>query len=188
MDKTWGFYPFDVGSTPAPKTMRWYLYNADSHGVVGAQPTIMQYIKQIIVLVFIINLTISFSFINKTSAEAPSTEQVYVEQTEDLFATKKDYYLHLVEKYADEYNVSATTMRRVIDCENTQWDEKKQSEIINKHGVREDSWGLSQIHLPSHPHITKEQAQDAVFSIEFMAQEFANGKQTKWSCYKKLYL
>ena len=147
----------------------------------------MQYIKQILVSLFIINLIISFSFINETFAEAPSTEQVTVVSVKDSFTKEKDYYLYLVEKYADEYNVSATIMTKVIDCENTTWDEKRQSDIINKNGVREDSWGLSQIHLPSHPHISKEQAQDAEFSIEFMAKEFANGKQTKWSCYKKLY-
>lgn len=96
--------------------------------------------------------------------------------------------LELVEKvykYADEYQVSSKTMLKIINCENKEWDTDLQSRIKNKKGVREKSYGLSQIHLPSHPDITKEQANDPDFAIEFMAKNIKQGKASIWSCYKK---
>lgn len=90
-----------------------------------------------------------------------------------------------VYKYADEYDVNPKTMVRLINCENTDWDTDLQSRIVNKKGIREKSYGLSQIHLPDHPDITKEQATDADFSLKFMAENLKKGKGTMWSCYKK---
>ena len=40
-------------------------------------------------------------------------------------------------------------------------------------GEREQSYGISQIHLPDHPSVTLKQAQDPAFSAEFMAKAFA---------------
>lgn len=73
-------------------------------------------------------------------------------------------------------------MIETINCENRDWDVKLQSRIIQKNGLREDSWGLVQIYLPSHPTITKEQAQDPDFALDFMARHL--GRDVKWSCYK----
>lgn len=98
----------------------------------------------------------------------------------------KDYYLSLVDKYAIEYNVSADKMKKVIDCENREWNPNLQSKIIDSRGQREKSFGLSQIHLPSHPEISLEEATNPEFSIMFMAQEFAKGRQSKWTCARKL--
>ncbi len=39
-------------------------------------------------------------------------------------------------------------------------------------GKREDSWGLAMINLPWHPEVTKAQAIDPDFALEFMAQNF----------------
>lgn len=138
----------------------------------------------------IIILSVSFLGIKLSSAEAPTIKAESVEIVEapaEKQYTTKDDYISLTEKYAEKYNVSATVMKRVIDCENNTWNPKRQSEIINKSGIREDSWGLVQIHLPSHSHITREEATDPEFSIEFMAIEFSKGRQSKWSCYKKIY-
>ena len=77
-------------------------------------------------------------------------------------------------------------MISVINCENKEWDTDLQSRIINKKGVREKSYGLSQIHLPSHPNISLEQATDPDFAIEFMAQNLSKGKGKMWTCYRKL--
>lgn len=57
----------------------------------------------------------------------------------------------------------------------------------NAIGDNGTSFGLAQIHLPAHPNITKEQALDPKFAIEFITSEFQKGNQWKWSCYKKLY-
>ena len=51
-----------------------------------------------------------------------------------------------------------------------------QSGVV-KNGVRENSWGLAQIHLDSHSEITKEQALDAYFAIDFMVQKW---NDVKW--------
>lgn len=92
----------------------------------------------------------------------------------------------LVNKYAEEYHVSPTVMVNTINCEDTTWNPQKQSDIV-KNGVREESYGLSQINLPSNPNVTKEQAQDPEYSINFMASEMSKGHAQKWSCYRKIY-
>ena len=51
-----------------------------------------------------------------------------------------------------------------------------QSGVV-QNGVRENSWGLAQIHLDSHSEITKEQALDAYFAIDFMVQKW---NDVKW--------
>lgn len=53
-------------------------------------------------------------------------------------------------------------------------------------GIREESYGLAQINLPSHTNITKEQAKDPVFAIKFMASEFALGHCTQWTGWRIL--
>ena len=52
-----------------------------------------------------------------------------------------------------------------------------------KVGDREQSFGLVQIHLPAHPTVTKEQAKNPYFAVEWLAQGIAEGKASMWSCY-----
>lgn len=49
------------------------------------------------------------------------------------------------------------------------------------------SFGLAQIHIPAHPHITPEQAKDPEFALEFMVDEFLQGNEWKWTCWKEIY-
>lgn len=102
----------------------------------------------------------------------------------------------IVEHFADKYNVSSKQMLSIMKCESS-LDPTKQSEhyytkdnhkLGIKKGQRELSFGLSQIHLPAHPDITEEQAKDPVFAAEFMAKNFSEGHQRKWTCWRKLYL
>lgn len=90
-----------------------------------------------------------------------------------------------IDWYAEKHGVSAAALRAVIYCENKSLNPLAQSGYISATGPngREDSWGLVQIHLPSHPNITKAQAQDVDFSLNFIAQAFAEGKQSLWSCW-----
>ena len=62
----------------------------------------------------------------------------------------------------------------------------QQSKVVNK-GVREDSWGIAQIHLPSHPKVSREQAMDIDFATQFIVDKFTEGKEEWWSCWKTLY-
>ena len=49
------------------------------------------------------------------------------------------------------------------------------------------SIGLVQIHLPSHPEVTREQAKDPAFALNFIVDEFQNGNEWKWSCWRMMY-
>jgi hypothetical protein len=53
-------------------------------------------------------------------------------------------------------------------------------------GMREQSYGLVQIHLPAHPHISKEQATDPEFAVDFLAKNIAAGRASMWSCYNTI--
>jgi hypothetical protein len=97
----------------------------------------------------------------------------------------------LVKNKAKEYGVSAQSMLAVIDCES-----RFEPEIQSHHtyternvprgykvGDREQSYGLAQIHLPAHPAVTKEQALDPEFAIDFMAKNMKSNPNM-WSCYR----
>lgn len=51
-------------------------------------------------------------------------------------------------------------------------------------GDREESYGLVQIHLPAHAHVTKEEATNPYFAAEFLARGIANGQSGMWTCAK----
>jgi hypothetical protein len=76
----------------------------------------------------------------------------------------------------------AYQMLRTIYCECHY--RNVQSNIIDRRGHREESFGLSQIHLPSHPNVTKAQALDIEFAIRFMSDHWEN---TKWYGYSRLH-
>ncbi len=49
-----------------------------------------------------------------------------------------------------------------------------------------NSIGLFQIHLPSHPQVTKEEAFDAYWSAEWSAKKFKINPNI-WTCYRNIY-
>lgn len=91
----------------------------------------------------------------------------------------------VIDEKAKEYGVKASVMKATIACE-SQGSTTVQS-YYHSNGKRELSFGLSQIHLPDHPNITKEQAQDPMFAIEFMAKEMSEGRAWKWTCWRNKY-
>lgn len=93
-----------------------------------------------------------------------------------------------IRHYSEKYAVSYSVMDNVVSCETAgTYDPLIQSGHY-KNGVREESYGLSQINLPSHPHITKEQARNVEFSLNFMGEEMAAGRYWKWTCWRNIYL
>jgi hypothetical protein len=95
---------------------------------------------------------------------------------------------------AKKYKVSEDKMRETIQCES-----HFVTDIQSHHlysftdatrgiyaGEREQSYGLSQIHLPDHPKVTYEQAIDPKFAINFMGKAFANGYAYWWTCARDL--
>lgn len=126
------------------------------------------------------------------TAEAPIAEEPiyrYASQTEDMAPSRtvvrQNDYRAMARTIASQKGVQPATMLRVIDCENPDWNPALQSQIP-AHGPngKEDSWGLAQIHLPSHPSISRAEATDPVFALNWMADEFAAGRARQWSCYK----
>lgn len=81
----------------------------------------------------------------------------------------------LVIEYAEKYNVSPYLMSQIIHCESYG--------NPNEIGDNGTSFGLVQIHLPAHPEVTKEQALDREFSIDFLARHLSMGEARIWSCY-----
>lgn len=47
--------------------------------------------------------------------------------------------------------------------------------------------GIAQIYQKYHPDVTDEQALDGIWSINWAAQKFAEGKEELWSCYNNIY-
>lgn len=85
----------------------------------------------------------------------------------------------LINYFAEKYQVSATQMTNTIFCESS----------FNPNAVGDGghSFGVSQIYLPAWVGtITKEQALDPIFAVEFMAEKFSQGKQELWTCARNL--
>ena len=127
-----------------------------------------------------------------TSVHAETiTYEAPVEQKEVQIEVHVEWTPERIEKEIDdrakEYGVSASEMKRVMYCESSG------STTIQSHyrytknnvpkgyavGDREESYGLFQIHLPAHTDVTKEQAIDPKFAIEWTAKHW---KDTRWSC------
>lgn len=76
---------------------------------------------------------------------------------------------------ASRNGVDAALMQRIVACES--------GGDPNAVGDGGQSYGLVQIHLPAHPQITKAEASDPLFSLEFLAQNLKAGAGHLWSCY-----
>lgn len=86
----------------------------------------------------------------------------------------------LIHEKAEKYNRDPEYLKAIIACE-SQGSTTVQSYHIQKDGTRENSWGLSQINLDWNPNVTKEQAQNPEFAVEFLARNLGT---IPWSCEK----
>lgn len=85
----------------------------------------------------------------------------------------------IIDEKALQYNVSASRLYFMIDCESSM-----NPKAFNPRG--EYSVGLSQINLEAHPHITREKAEQPEFAVDFMAKNFSKGKYNMWyNCNQK---
>jgi soluble lytic murein transglycosylase-like protein len=85
----------------------------------------------------------------------------------------------LIETYGRD--LSTTTREqiyKVIKCESA-FDAK----AVGKLG----EVGLSQIYLKYHPSVTLKEALDPDFAVNFIIDGFRKGKQSWWTCHKKLF-
>jgi hypothetical protein len=128
--------------------------------------------KQIILPVIVFSMS---WVLTVAHAEAPVQEYT-VPEIKTEWTT--DEVKELVNVYADKYGVSRATLQFVVSCESG-YDYK----AIGDGGK---SFGAVQIHNPSHPTITREQAYDADFALNFLAENVSKGKGSMWTCYRKL--
>jgi len=88
--------------------------------------------------------------------------------------------------YSKKHGVSEELVYSIVSCETADtFDPLIQSYATYPNGEREKSFGLAQIHLPAHPAITKEMAQNPDFALEFLTSNLAKGRGSMWSCYPK---
>ena len=78
-----------------------------------------------------------------------------------------------------KYNVSYTKLFNTLKCESGM-----DSAAIGDGG---HSYGIAQIYLPAHPSITKAQALDKAWAIDWTAHQFSLGSAHIWTCYRLLY-
>lgn len=94
---------------------------------------------------------------------------IIVNNTQAEEVKKPETIREKISFYSKMYGVSQYQVYRTIQCESGF--RNIQSGII-KNGVREDSWGLAQINLHYHPSVSRLQALDQDFAIEWMAKHF----------------
>ena len=85
---------------------------------------------------------------------------------------------------AEQYGLHKGRFLATLECEN-HFNAKGQSNHYLK-GVREDSWGAAQINLPYHSDVTRKQAEDPVFALNWMAMAWLDGNAKWWTCYRTL--
>jgi len=115
-------------------------------------------------------------------AKEPVAKEVLIEVVTDWTPERIQQE---IKEQAEKYNVSAEVMNTVISCESM--GSTTIQSYHYKDGVREDSWGLVQINLPHNPNVTKEQALDPKFAIEFLAKGLSQGHGKRWTCYRMHY-
>ena len=112
------------------------------------------------------------------------------ESAVDAYWRDRSSIKKLIQKKANEYGVSASTMRSIVDCE-SQYHVSIQSKHVYtetnvpkgyKVGDREQSFGLVQIHLPAHSSVSYKEAIDPEFAVDFLAKNLAVGNGWMWTC------
>lgn len=100
---------------------------------------------------------------------SPSTVAILVRGAQEKYHLGNDFYETIKEESAGFQNI--------------------QSEIPNKHGPngRENSWGIAQINLDSHPEITRFDALNVRFAVDWAARQFVNGNQREWTVWRRIY-
>lgn len=130
-------------------------------------------LKTIVVFILIF---LTSSQITRVRAEAPQPI------VEDAIATlhKSDYtqgdIINLIALYSEKYQVNEFTVKQVV------WHESH----YNRFDIGDDghAFGLAQINNVYHPNISKEQAQDPHFALDFIAKNIKDGNGKMWTGYR----
>ena len=107
------------------------------------------------------------------------TDSVAIQNKTTIKKEKQSEIETFISYYSNKYQVNEDEMLATAKCES----ELNPLAI----GDKGQSIGIAQIHLPAHPEITKEQALNPIFSIDFMAKEFKKGNKWKWTCWRNIF-
>lgn len=95
-------------------------------------------------------------------------------------------YQDKIHYYAAKYGVNEKHLTETIRKESN-FDPDVQSKFVDRKGLQEESYGLSQINVKWNPQVSIEEAKDPDFAINFMAYNFSIGKASMWSAWRELY-
>lgn len=59
--------------------------------------------------------------------------------------------------------------------------------VVDEVGDNGTSFGIVQIHLVAHPDVSKEEALDPIFALDWAARQWSIGNEKIWTCYRQLY-
>lgn len=109
----------------------------------------------------------------------------------DYKIIQKAQILSKISEYADKYDVPYSKIYNLVNCEtdgtfNPEIQSRVKYNFSSKKrgivkGTYERSYGLAQIHLPDHPSISRKQATDIDYSLDFMAETLSRGENI-WYC------
>lgn len=131
---------------------------------------------------------------HEAQAGAFSTAEIAIVNPQEPPVVAPENVRPKIKFYAQKYGASEDLMVSTVSCETAgtfdptirsqaryTWEDPKRG-IVK--GEQEQSYGLSQIHIPDNPGITVEQAVDADFALDFMARALARGETWRWHCIK----
>ena len=135
--------------------------------------------------ILVLSLSLLTTMTPSQAAALQVTNSVPTPSISDMSPSqRKEAVSLLVEHYGDKHGLSQTSenqMLATIQCES--------GGTFNPTAVGDygTSFGLTQIHLPAHPNISKAEAENPDFAINWMAIQFSEGNKGIWSCWNKLY-
>lgn len=94
----------------------------------------------------------------------------------------KDEVIQVLEKKTQGWSkLDVVVLQKIIACESSY------NRFAHASTSKEDSWGISQINLLAHQNVTKEQATDLEFSIDFLIKHYQQGDAPSmwYTCYNK---
>ena len=126
-------------------------------------------------------LLLALLTIPEARAQAPAPEippEKPLEPSGALFpvAPYRDTIEGYIARYSEEYGISAHELRTTLWCE-SRFNTKAVGDGGNSHGI-------AQIFLRYHPTVSKAEAQDPKFAIQWTAKKFSEGRAHLWTCWR----
>jgi hypothetical protein len=124
-----------------------------------------------------------------TPAQQPATKPY---QARKWTATEAQPYKEMLRTIATAKGLSEAKIREIEgviggDGKNAICPNGESGWYTKAIGDNGTSFGLVQIHLPAHPNVTRAQAEDPEFALNFIVDAFLKGDEWMWTCWKVMY-